>query len=229
MENIIVTGVRVNPIDVSSVESVTVLSADQLVKDPGVARSDFGGAAGSWRCAVATSRSADGKLPSFGGSSVAENQYYVNGFNVTNSFRGLNFSKIPFEAIAEQQVKTGGYGAEFGRSLGGVVSQTTKRGTNEFQSGSSIYWTPGSLRARPAMPTIPTRSSRAASARCVPSTPKRRPGEWTANVWASGALVEGQAVRLRLDRLPASTKKTAGAMLTRPTTPTTGPRRRAGW
>jgi hypothetical protein len=48
-----------------------------------------------------------GNLASFGGSSVAENQYYINGFNVTNSFRSLNFSKVPFEGIAEQQVKTG--------------------------------------------------------------------------------------------------------------------------
>lgn len=189
MENIVVTGVRVNPIDVSSVESVTVLSADQLSKipvlrdltsaallAPGAVRGDFA--------------FADGKLPSFGGSSVAENQYYVNGFNVTNSFRGLSFSKIPFEAIAEQQVKTGGYGAEFGRSLGGVVSQTTKRGTNEFESGSSIYWTPSSLRARTrnfnySNPLEPSSFGTVRSINAEEET-----GEWTANVWASGALVK---------------------------------------
>jgi len=189
MENIVVTGVRVNPIDVSSVESVTVLSADQLSKipvlrdltsaallAPGAVRGDFA--------------FADGKLPSFGGSSVAENQYYVNGFNVTNSFRGLNFSKIPFEAIAEQQVKTGGYGAEFGRSLGGVVSQTTKRGTNEFKSGSSIYWTPASLRAatRNANHSNPLEPSSFGTPRSINS--EEETGEWTANVWASGALVK---------------------------------------
>ncbi|WP_161827801.1 TonB-dependent receptor [Steroidobacter agaridevorans] len=189
LENIVVTGVRVNPIDVSSVESVTILSADQLSKipvlrdltsaallAPGAVRGDFA--------------FADGKLPSFGGSSVAENQYYVNGFNVTNSFRGLNFSKIPFEAIAEQQVKTGGYGAEFGRSLGGVVSQTTKRGTNEFQSGSSIYWTPGSLRAktRNAIYSNPLEPSSLGTVRSINA--EEETGEWTANVWASGALVK---------------------------------------
>lgn len=189
MENIVVTGVRVNPIDVSSVESVTILSADQLSKipvlrdltsaallAPGAVRGDFA--------------FADGKLPSFGGSSVAENQYYVNGFNVTNSFRGLNFSKIPFEAIAEQQVKTGGYGAEFGRSLGGVVSQTTKRGTNEFQSGSSIYWSPGSLRAktRNAIYSNPLEPSSLGTVRSINAAEET--GEWTANVWASGALVK---------------------------------------
>lgn len=189
MENIVVTGVRVNPIDVSSVESVTVLSADQLAKIP-VLR-DLTSAAllapGAVRGDFAFS---DGKLPSFGGSSVAENQYYVNGFNVTNSFRGLNFSKIPFEAIAEQQVKTGGYGAEFGRSLGGVVSQTTKRGTNEFQSGSSVYWSPASLRSktRNANYSNPLEPSSFGTVRSINA--EEETSEWTANVWASGALVK---------------------------------------
>ena len=45
----------------------------------------------------------------------------------------------------EQQVKTGGYGAEYGRSLGGVMNVVTKRGTNEWQGGASVYWSPGSL------------------------------------------------------------------------------------
>ncbi|WP_175597232.1 TonB-dependent receptor [Peristeroidobacter soli] len=189
LENVVVTGARVTPIDVSSAESVTVLSAEQLAKIP-VAR-DLTSAAllapGAVRGDTAFS---DGKLPSFGGSSVSENQYYVNGFNVTNSFRGLNFSKIPFEAIAEQQVKTGGYGAEFGRSLGGVVSQTTKRGTNEFQSGSSIYWSPAAMRSK-------TRNARYSN-RLEPSSfgtvrsinSEEETSEWTANVWASGALVK---------------------------------------
>ena len=86
-----------------------------------------------------------GSLPSFGGSSVAENQYYVNGFNITNTFKNLNFAQVPFEGIAESQIKTGGYGAEFGRSTGGVINMITKRGTNEFKAGGSFYWTPESL------------------------------------------------------------------------------------
>jgi hypothetical protein len=187
---VIVTGVRVvNPIDVSSVESVTILSADMLEKIP-VAR-DLTSAAllapGTVRGDVAF---ADGKLASFGGASVAENAYFVNGFNVTNSFRNLNFSKIPFEAIAEQQVKTGGYGAEFGRSLGGVVSQTTKRGTNEFESGSSLYFIPGGLRAstRNANHSNPLEPSSLGTARSINS--EEDTSEWTANVWAGGPLIK---------------------------------------
>jgi len=134
----------VNPIDVSSVESTTILTAEQIAKIP-VARD----ATSVALLAPGTVRgdATFGNLASFGGSSVAENQYYVNGFNVTNSFRNLNFSQIPFEAVAEQQVKTGGYGAEFGRSTGGVINQITKRGTNEFHAGGNVFYTPRALNA----------------------------------------------------------------------------------
>ena len=134
----------VNPIDVSSVSSTSILTAEQIAKIP-VPRD----ATSVALLAPGTVRGdgAFGNLASFGGSSVAENQYYLNGFNITNSFRSLNFAEVPYEAIAEQQTMTGGYGAEFGRSLGGVVSMVSKRGTNEFEAGANIFWSPSSLRS----------------------------------------------------------------------------------
>ena len=136
----------------SSVESTTILTAEQIAKIP-VARDTTDVAL----LAPGTVRgdAAFGNLASFGGASVAENQYYVNGFNITNSFRSLNFAQVPFEAIAEQQIKTGGYGAEFGRSLGGVVNQITKRGTNEFHAGGNIFYTPGIVDRRTARTILP--------------------------------------------------------------------------
>lgn len=105
----------------------------------------------------------DGKLPSFAGASVGENGYYINGFDVTNIRNFLSYANLPFEAIAEQQVKSGGYGAEYGRSLGGVVSLVTKRGTNEWKSGGAVYFSPAQLRSKgqnvlnkePAGPNLP--------------------------------------------------------------------------
>ena len=142
LDTVTVRADAVNPVDVSSVESTTILSAQQLAAIP-VARD----ATSVALLAPGTVRgdAAFGNLASFGGSSVAENAYYVNGFNITNAFNNLAFAQIPFEAIAEQQVKTGGYGAEFGRSTGGVVNLITRRGTNEFSAGGAIYWTPSSL------------------------------------------------------------------------------------
>ncbi|MDC8014229.1 TonB-dependent receptor [Tahibacter soli] len=146
LETIEVTGAAINPIDVSSVESATVFTAEQIAalpvaRDvssvallaPGTVKGDGGlGRTGS-------------TLASFGGASVAENGYYINGFDVTNIRNFTSFATLPFEAIGQQQVKTGGYGAEFGRSLGGVINIVTKRGTNEFKAGAAVYWEPRSL------------------------------------------------------------------------------------
>jgi len=190
IENVIVTGARVvNPIDVSSVESTTILSADTLAQIP-VARDLTSAALLAPGAVRGDNAFSGGNLASFGGSSVAENQYYVNGFNVTNSFRSLNFSKIPFEAVAEQQVKTGGYGAEFGRSLGGVVSQTTKRGTNEFKAGGNLFWAPEALRAtkRNYLYSNPLAPDSYGKVRSYNS--EEEESQINGAVWAGGALVQ---------------------------------------
>ncbi len=170
----------INPIDVTSVESTTILTAEQIAKIP-VARDTTSVAL----LAPGTVRgdAAFGNLASFGGASVAENQYYVNGFNITNSFRSLNFSNVPFEAIAEQQIKTGGYGAEFGRSLGGVINQITKRGTNEFHAGGNIFWSPEDLREDVKNVYLTDGSLR---------SDNTKDSQWnaSASVWASGALIK---------------------------------------
>lgn len=151
LEAVTVFGTSVNPIDVSSVESTTVLTEAQIDKLP-VARDTTsmallapGTTLGDSR--LGSDQKQGGKLASFGGSSVAENVYYINGFNVTNVINGVAFSELPFEAMAEAQVKNGGYGAEFGRSLGGVVNVIGKRGGNEWHFGGNAIWTPGSMRS----------------------------------------------------------------------------------
>src|SRR5207342_56367 len=188
LETVEVVGTgAINPIDVTSVESTTILTAEQIAKipvpldttsvallAPGTVRGD----------------AAFGNLASFGGASVAENAYYVNGFNITNSFRNLNFSQVPFEAIQEQQIKTGGYGAEFGRSLGGVVNQITKRGTNEFHAGGNLFWQPDSLRSEVKRTYLSNPLTPAAFGSLRSDNSQDSFEEWRANVWASGALIK---------------------------------------
>ena len=84
----------------------------------------------------------------FGGGAASENAYYINGFPVTNPLTQLGASELPFGAIASAQVLTGGYGVEFGRSVGGVVNITTKSGTNEWEGGATLSWSPNALRAK---------------------------------------------------------------------------------
>lgn len=85
---------------------------------------------------------------SFGGGGASENAYYINGFPVTNPLTQLGASELPFGAISQAEVLTGGFGAEFGRSIGGVMNITTKSGTNNWETGASYSIQPNSLRAK---------------------------------------------------------------------------------
>ena len=85
---------------------------------------------------------------SIGGGGASENSYYINGFPVTNPLTQLGASELPFGAIAQAQILTGGFGAEFGRSVGGVVNITTKSGTNNWEFGATASDEPNSLRSK---------------------------------------------------------------------------------
>ena len=91
-------------------------------------------------------------LASFGGSSVAENAYYINGMNITDFRNGQGGSEIPFEFLSEVQVKSSGISAEYGRATGGFINAVSKRGTNDFEYGVGIYYEPRDLRA--SVPTV---------------------------------------------------------------------------
>ena len=87
-----------------------------------------------------------GFLPSFGGSSVGENQYLINGLNTTNFRNFIGYSDVPFEFYETVDVKTGGFQAQYGKAIGGFVTATTKRGSNEFKTKVTMSVSPDSLR-----------------------------------------------------------------------------------
>jgi len=89
-----------------------------------------------------------GNVASFGGGGVSENSYYINGLPVTNPLSQLGSTQLPWGAIAQTSVITGGFGAEFGRSIGGVLNITTRSGTNRWETGASFSLTPNSLRSK---------------------------------------------------------------------------------
>ncbi|TCV94048.1 TonB-dependent receptor-like protein [Luteibacter rhizovicinus] len=146
LEGVQVTGNVLPAIDVSSVDSRTVLTSEQLQKLP-IARDVTSAALLAPGAVGGDSRY--GNVASFGGASAAENQYYVNGYAVTNALTGLGLTSLPYDAIDQQQIYTGGYGAEYGRSTGGVVNMITKRGGNTFKAGGQIVYTPTGLRDSP--------------------------------------------------------------------------------
>ncbi|WP_237055605.1 TonB-dependent receptor [Microbulbifer sediminum] len=144
MEQVVVVGSEITQMDTSAVESALNISADEVNRLP-VAHTITDVAL----LAPGTVKGdgAFGNLASFGGASVAENTYFINGMNVTNFRNGLGGSTVPFQFYDAFQVKTGGYSAEFGRSTGGVVNAVTKSGSNEFEFGISSYMSPESLAA----------------------------------------------------------------------------------
>ena len=89
-----------------------------------------------------------GGQATIGGSSFAENAYYVNGLNITEFRQGFSPVAIPFDFYQTVDVKSGGFQAEFGRATGGVVVATTKSGTNDFHGSVLFNWEPNALRDR---------------------------------------------------------------------------------
>ncbi|WDS37721.1 TonB-dependent receptor [Pseudoxanthomonas sp.] len=142
LDRVVVTGTNLNAIDLSSVESRTTFTADQLNSLP------VGRDITSVSLLTPGTVAASGYFgpASFGGASAAENSYYVSGFNITNLYDSLSFSEVPFQAIDQLDVQTGGYGAQYGFSTGGVTSVNVKHGTNEWKGGVSWTGAPDSLR-----------------------------------------------------------------------------------
>jgi outer membrane receptor protein involved in Fe transport len=78
--------------------------------------------------------------PSVAGSSGPENNYILDGVNTTDPAFGGSGANLPFEFVQEVEVKTGAYGAEYGRSTGGIFNVITKSGGNEFHGDAFAYF-----------------------------------------------------------------------------------------
>jgi outer membrane receptor protein involved in Fe transport len=86
----------------------------------------------------ATGRDRD---PSVAGSSGPENNYILDGVNTTDPAFGGSGANLPFEFVQEVEIKTGAYGAEYGKSTGGIFNVITKSGGNEFHGDLFAYGT----------------------------------------------------------------------------------------
>jgi outer membrane receptor for ferrienterochelin and colicin len=158
IEEIVTTAKAIDTFNMTQSETTTVITTVDLdrlpiPRDPNaVALMAPGAVYGDSAFGTVTTRSSYGSnfgLASFGGASVGENTYFINGMNVTNFRNGLGGSTVPFEFFDQFQIKTGGYSAEFGRSTGGVVNAVTKRGTNDWQFKVGAYYEPDSFRGNP--------------------------------------------------------------------------------
>lgn len=182
MGQFVVGASSVNPIDFANTEAVTVFTEKQIDQLP-IPRTPTDIAL----LAPGTTRgdTAFGNLASFGGASVAENAYFVNGFNISNFRNGLDPATVPFEFYSNFEVKTGAYSAEFGRSTGGVISAATKRGSNEYHAGANFYYSPDALRWN--SPSVYYTNSSGTQVPLIYND-EDYAESWQANVFASGPL-----------------------------------------
>ena len=142
-----VTANKLPPIDVSSVDSRTVLTAEQLAKLPlGQTAESIALLAPGTNVGAGGAKSTTGvPLVSFGGSSTTENAYYLNGFNTTDPNLAQGGLALPYGSIDQEEVYTGGYSAQYGRSDGGVINMIGKSGTNDWHFGGQFLYEPSSM------------------------------------------------------------------------------------
>jgi outer membrane receptor for ferrienterochelin and colicin len=92
---------------------------------------------------------------SISGASGLENVYLIDGVNVTNTGYGgigaynINYGSlgtgVTSDFLDEVQIKTGGFEAEYGQALGGIINTIVRSGTNDFKGSVKWFATPSSL------------------------------------------------------------------------------------
>jgi outer membrane receptor protein involved in Fe transport len=83
--------------------------------------------------------------PSVAGASGPENNYILDGINTTDPAYGGSGANLPFEFIQEVEIKTGAFGAEYGKATGGIFNVITKSGGNEIRGDAFAYFSTKSL------------------------------------------------------------------------------------
>ena len=93
-----------------------------------------------------------------GGSTGLENQYYIDGVNVTDTKLAERATSLPSNFVRAVEVKTGGYEAMYGRALGAVVNAVTYSGTNDFEANVFGFVQPSALSLDPRLAPVITES-----------------------------------------------------------------------
>jgi outer membrane receptor protein involved in Fe transport len=83
--------------------------------------------------------------PSVAGSSGPENNYILDGITTTDPAFGGSGANLPFEFVQEVEIKTGAFGAEYGKSTGGIFNVITKSGGNSFHGDLFTYFSTKSM------------------------------------------------------------------------------------
>jgi hypothetical protein len=92
---------------------------------------------------------------SFAGMRDLSNEVTVDGADNINTATGSQRSTPPQEAVSEFRVVNNGFGAEYGRALGGIVNIVTKSGGNDFHGSLYDYLQNSATDARSLLQVAP--------------------------------------------------------------------------
>jgi hypothetical protein len=81
------------------------------------------------------------------GSTSIENLYLIDGINTNDVKQSFQGTVLNPEAIEEVEIKTGGYQAEYGHAIGGIVNAVTRSGGNEFHGDAFGSYNSSGMRA----------------------------------------------------------------------------------
>ena len=85
---------------------------------------------------------------SFGGMRSFSNEITVDGADFINSASGVQRSTPPQDSVQEFRVVNNSFGAEYGRTIGGIVNIVTKSGTNDMHGAVYEYFQNNAMDAR---------------------------------------------------------------------------------
>ena len=120
------------------------------------------------------------KNPNISGGTGFENNYIVDGMNVTDPVLGTNNTRVNTLAVESVQIQTGGFEPEYGRALGGVISVVTKTGSNDFHADAEFTFRPKSMiAAASAQASLPFSSGRTAQG-----------DQSTMSFWVGGPIIK---------------------------------------
>jgi hypothetical protein len=88
-------------------------------------------------------------FPSINGASLEENRYFVDGLDVTHPAFGILGSTLPVDFLQEVDIKTGGFGPEYGSALGGILNVVTRSGSNELHGSVFGFYKDDGLKSEP--------------------------------------------------------------------------------
>ncbi|MEE9384809.1 MAG: TonB-dependent receptor [Nannocystaceae bacterium] len=134
-------------VDVGSSSTGVNIGSDFVSRVPVITPGGRGSAQRSFEGMAAATPGArsDTYGTSISGTTSPENSYLIDGVSVGHAGFGTNGLALSSEFVSNVSVISGGYMPEYGRAAGGILTATTKSGSNAFHGGAWAYYSPGAL------------------------------------------------------------------------------------